>query len=161
MSIQSKVLLITAAWILVFLPAAGMAHCQVPCGIYGDALRLDLMAEDIATIEKAMMQISDLSKAESPNYNQIVRWVQTKEDHAQKIQDTAAEYFLAQRIKVPATEDPAAVKIYQDQLSLLHKIIVAAMKAKQTTDPDPVADLKNLLKSFRASYLKEDAHAGH
>ena len=108
-----------------------------------------------------MMQISDLSKAETPNYNQIVRWGQTKEDHAQKIQDTAAEYFLAQRIKVPATEDPAAVKIYQDQLSLLHKIIVAAMKAKQTTDPDPVADLKNLLKSFRASYLKEDAHAGH
>ena len=34
-----------------FQPAA-LAHCQIPCGIYGDKLRIDLMMEDAATIEK-------------------------------------------------------------------------------------------------------------
>ncbi len=30
-------------------------HCQVPCGIYGDKMRVDMMMEDLATIEKAMV----------------------------------------------------------------------------------------------------------
>ncbi|MEZ6076164.1 MAG: superoxide dismutase [Ni] [Pirellulaceae bacterium] len=31
--------------------------------------------------------------------NQLVRWVNTKEDHASKIQHTIAQYFMTQRIK--------------------------------------------------------------
>ena len=76
-----------------FAPAAApIPHCQVPCGIFGDKLRIDLMLEDVATIEKAMRLIDEISKEDSPNYNQLVRWITTKEEHAQKIQDQVATY---------------------------------------------------------------------
>ena len=39
-------------------------HCQVPCGIYDDAVRIVLLKEHVATIEKAMNQIEQLSQSE-------------------------------------------------------------------------------------------------
>ncbi|MEM8908198.1 MAG: superoxide dismutase [Ni], partial [Bacteroidota bacterium] len=54
-------------------------HCEVPCGIYGDSLRVALISEHIRTIEKASNQINKLSKESNPNYNQLIRWVVNKE----------------------------------------------------------------------------------
>ena len=34
------------------------AHCQVPCGIYGDQLRFEQMLEDTKTITKAQGPVS-------------------------------------------------------------------------------------------------------
>ena len=63
-------------------------HCQVPCGIYDDAVRIVLLKEHVATIEKAMNQIEQLSQSErnAQNMNQLTRWVIAKEDHASNIQ---------------------------------------------------------------------------
>ena len=36
-------------------------HCQVPCGIYDDAVRIVQIEEDIATIRKAMGMINGLA----------------------------------------------------------------------------------------------------
>ena len=55
------------------------AHCEIPCGIYGDSVRIALLYE---TIEKPMNQINELSKSENPDYNQLVRWVMNKEEYA-------------------------------------------------------------------------------
>ena len=41
-------------------------HCQVPCGIFDDPIRVELMKEDAATVRKAMVQISDLSTQGTP-----------------------------------------------------------------------------------------------
>ena len=35
------------------------AHCQVPCGVYGDSARFTQMLEDQTTIAKAIAQIND------------------------------------------------------------------------------------------------------
>jgi nickel superoxide dismutase len=76
------------------------AHCQVPCGVYGDAARFTQMLEDQTTIAKAIAQINDLADTkDAQSANQLSRWVSTKEDHANKIQKIIAEYFLTQRIK--------------------------------------------------------------
>ena len=76
------------------------AHCQVPCGVYGDSSRFTQMLEDQTTIAKAIAQINDLAdKKDGKSANQLARWVSTKEDHANKIQKIIAEYFLTQRIK--------------------------------------------------------------
>ena len=136
-------------------------HCQVPCGIYGDKLRIDLLMEDIATIEKGMRQITELGSADHPNWNQLVRWIETKDEHAQKIQDQAAQYWLAQRIKAPASlnapDAEAAWAKYNLQLTILHRMIVSAMKCKQTTDEANVAALRQAVKDLAASYFtKED-----
>ena len=44
--------LISVFSMLMFASLA-FAHCQVPCGIYGDQLRFDQMLEDQKTISKA------------------------------------------------------------------------------------------------------------
>ena len=138
-------------------PAAAPAtavHCQVPCGIYGDQMRIDMLMEDCATIDKAMTTLRAMDAEEHPSQNQMVRWVVNKEKHAQAIQDTVAAYWLAQRIKAPKDGgDAAAMATYHGQLGHMHRLTVAAMKCKQTTDPDNASILRELLLRFKHSYF--------
>ena len=73
-----------------------MAHCEIPCGIYDDKMRISLLEEHIATIEKSMGMIMELDN--SKNSNQTVRWIMNKEEHANKFQEIVSQYFLTQRI---------------------------------------------------------------
>jgi len=138
-------------------PIAVHAHCQIPCGIYDDDIRLDLMAEDIATIEKAMKEISDLSSADKINYNQLVRWIDNKDTHADKFMNIATQYFMVQRIK-PVAPDSAGFDIYLKQVRLLHQMLYIAMRCKQTTDLNYPAQLKQLLGEFRNLYNEHHTH---
>jgi nickel superoxide dismutase len=129
------------------------SHCEIPCGIYGDQMRFAMMKEDIATIEKSMKQITELSKQASPNHNQIVRWVQNKEHHADKIRDTVAQYFMAQRVKPVSSRGSAEHDAYVNKLELLHEMIVTSMHCKQTTDLANVEKLGQLVDRFEKAYL--------
>ena len=134
------------------LPALVGAHCEIPCGIYGDEGRFDALLENATTIEKSMNEIKKLSGESEKNYNQIVRWVVNKEHHADQIRDIVAQYFLAQRIKEPAEGDAAAAKAYTEKLMVLHKIIRTAMICKQTTDPKNAQTLRDHINAFQALY---------
>ena len=135
-------------------PTRALPHCQIPCGIYGDATRIDLMMEDAATIEKGMKTLMAMEAEESPSQNQMVRWVMNKDQHAQAIQDQVAAYWLAQRIKKPQDgSDAGARERYVKQLMLMHGITVAAMKCKQTTDVAHVAALREHALEFSATYF--------
>ncbi len=124
------------------------AHCQVPCGVYGDSARFTQMLEDQTTIAKAIAQINDLAgKKDGKSANQLARWVSTKEDHANKIQKIIAEYFLTQRIKSSSDN-------YADLLKGAHGVMVAAMKCKQGTDPKSADVLKSAIESFQGVYNK-------
>lgn len=117
---------------LVVLIGTGMltpqtlhAHCQVPCGIYDDHARLQSMLEDAATVEKAARMINELAgKLDAQSQNQMVRWVNTKENHAEHIIETISNYYLTQRVK-PEQKD------YEKRLVNHHAVILAAMHAKQ------------------------------
>jgi nickel superoxide dismutase len=132
------------------------AHCQIPCGIYDDPLRFQLMEEDVATIEKSMNEITRLSGEQQPDWNQLVRWIDNKDDHAQKLTDIVTYYFMTQRIKPASEDDKAAYSKYVTELTLLHQMMVYAMKAKQTTDLENCAALRGLIEQFRASYLGDE-----
>ena len=140
--------LIVLSWIL--LPTEGLTHCEIPCGIYDDALRVKLIYEHVSTIEKSMKTIETLAKQAPVNYNQLVRWITNKETHATEIQQIVSQYFLTQRIK-PDTKD------YSKQLTVLHKIMVHAMKCKQTTDLEHVRIIRSLLKDFESIYFVHPA----
>ena len=115
------------------IQSIAVAHCQVPCGIYGDALRIVQIKEDFKTIRKAMDQIKLLSKKSDPlSINQLNRWILTKEKHASNIQKTVSEYFLTQRVKADKSQK------YIDQTTTLHQVLVVAMKCKQTVDDSNV-----------------------
>lgn len=155
---KTKRPLIAAAALLALLGGARVAlsHCEVPCGIYDDSMRIVMIREDITTIEKAMKQIEEIGAAEKPNWNQLVRWVTTKEEHATKIQDVVTQYFLTQRVKVPAEGDEAAREKYVNQLTILHELLVTAMKMKQTTDLANVEKARQLVDRFVGAYFSEE-----
>lgn len=147
---------IAALATLMLLASASLAwaHCQVPCGIYHDDVRLKMMAEHIETVEKSMGQITALSKAENPNANQIIRWVNTKDEHADALVDIVTWYFLNQRVK-PVAAGAAGYDAYITKLTLLHEMMVTSMKAKQTTDLQHVERLKEILMDFEKAYMGE------
>ena len=141
-----SILLIGLLIVFVLISSAN-AHCEIPCGIYDDQARTKLIAEHATTIEKSMKQIMELSKAKPVNYNQLVRWVSNKETHASEIQHIIAQYFLTQRIKPDQ-------KNYTEKLTVLHKMLVTAMKCKQTTELSHVNALRAHLKEFETLYFK-------
>ncbi len=127
-------------------------HCQIPCGIYDDDARLAAIGEHIVTIEKSMRKIDEIGAAEKPNYNQLVRWVNNKEHHADEISEIVTQYFMAQRVKPADASDKKAWDQYVKKLTLLHRMLVAAMKAKQTTDLQHTKALSKLLDEFTRVY---------
>lgn len=125
------------------------AHCEIPCGIYDDQARINMILEHITTIEKSMKQIKHLEQEKSPDFNQMVRWVMNKERHATEIQTIVAQYFMTQRIK-PNDKD------YNQKLALLQQMLVFSMTCKQTTDTQNAAKLRDVVKQFHQLYF-----AGH
>lgn len=129
------------------------AHCEIPCGIYADSIRIALIKEDILTIEKSMKEIVELSKSETINYNQLVRWINNKDEHADKIQEIVSQYFLHQRIKIVEPDQAEAYAKYQQHLQLLHKMLVYSMNCKQTTDLAFVEKLRTTVADFEKAFF--------
>jgi len=127
-------------------PATISAHCQIPCGIYADDNVLEKMHTDFETIEKAAAQITELSKDPAKNAHQLTRWIMNKESHAQAIQDTVTNYFLAQRLKLGEAENDK--ETYLKKLTSCHRMIVAAMKCKQSASNDAVETLHHEMHEF-------------
>lgn len=153
--------LLSAAFIVAILSFSGFnakAHCEVPCGIYGDSVRIALLYEHITTIEKSMKMINELSEADTPDYNQLVRWVMNKEEHAKKIQEIVSQYFLHQRVKVKSADDEAAFRKYIKQLTSLHQVSVFAMKSKQSTDLSIIDSLREKVHVFEHAYFDNHKH---
>lgn len=146
-------LTVMLAGVSLFLinPDAVLAHCQVPCGIYDDYARLQSMREDAVTVEKAITMINDLAgKRDAQSQNQLVRWVMNKEKHAQMIIETIGDYYLTQRVKT-------SQKDYAKRLELHHAVILAAMKAKQSTDNQAAQALRESVEGL-AGYYPEHTH---
>ena len=145
---MKKLILVLSLFLVstLFYASSAFAHCEIPCGIYDDELRVKQIAEHATTIEKSMKEIVALSKGSPVNYNQLVRWISNKEDHATEVQHIISQYFMTQRIK-PDQEK------YAEKLTILHKMLLAAMKCKQTTDLSYVNQLRSLLKEFEILYF--------
>ena len=131
-------------------------HCQVPCGIYDDVARIVTIHEDIQTIQKSIKMINELSYGETSakSMNQLVRWVNTKEDHAQHIQDVILNYFLAQRIK-PKEKGEKEYKRYVSLTTTCQKIIFYAMKSKQNSDISRLDPLKRQINTLSDTYFDD------
>lgn len=154
-----KMLTLVIGALLIMITVSGthqavFAHCQIPCGIYGDGTRFTMLEEHVTTIEKSMKQIDELSySSPESNTNQIVRWVANKEQHADELAEIVVKYFLQQRVKPVNDKSGPKHDKYIKQLTLCHGLLVTSMKAKQTTDLAHVEQLKKTIKEFKQSYL--------
>ena len=145
-----RFIIIFITLVFILMPGLGQAHCQIPCGIYDDYARVQTMIEDVATIEKSIKLISELTdKSDVQSKNQLVRWVVNKEKHAQNIISTISDYFLTQRVK-PDQKD------YVDRLRKHHAIIVAAMKVKQNAELKYATELREVVEALVAFYPEHD-----
>eukprot|EP01091_Cochliopodium_minus_P015086 TRINITY_DN5278_c0_g1_i1.p1 TRINITY_DN5278_c0_g1~~TRINITY_DN5278_c0_g1_i1.p1 ORF type:complete len:190 (+),score=43.23 TRINITY_DN5278_c0_g1_i1:1-570(+) len=130
------------------------SHCMVPCGIYDDDQRFDKLLEDAKTIRKAIENINTISTQEklaAKDYNQLTRWVNTKEEHADLIIDVVSKYFLTQKIApVDVICDDTSCKT-EDRIRYLykvencHRVMRAAMTTKQNVDVKNVDELEKLI----------------
>ena len=158
-SLKKMTGILMLAILLVSSTQKAYSHCEIPCGIYGDSLRIALLYEHIETVEKSMNMINELSKSDPTNYNQIVRWVTNKEEHATKIQDLVSQYFLHQRIKITDPKDEDTYHKYLHQLELMHAMLVYAMKSKQSTELANIVKLRETLGAFEKSYFHSHKHS--
>lgn len=132
--------------------SAVYSHCQIPCGIYNDPMRFDEITENITTIEKSMNMINQLSAESKPNMNQLVRWIENKDTHADELSEIITYYFMAQRVAPVEKTNAAAYDKYINKLALMHQIVVASMKSKQSTDLSIVKQLTELTAAFKKAY---------
>ncbi|MDY6856715.1 MAG: superoxide dismutase [Ni] [Thermodesulfobacteriota bacterium] len=139
--------LVIFSFLFVFLAKAS-AHCEIPCGIYDDEMRINMMNEHIDTIEKSINQIMRIEEEKQKNFNQLIRWVVNKERHANALQNIVSQYFMTQRIKPEK-------RAYEKKLSILHQILIYSMKCKQTTDRKNIEKLRGLLKDFQILYFNK------
>ena len=124
-------------------------HCQVPCGIFFDEGRIEAITEDAATIRKAVLQSQELHKGGTlQDVHQMVRWINTKEDHASKIMTTISDYFLAQKVKAELLSEEE----YKEVLVLHHKVMVAAMKTKQSSETGACDALDAAIQALKPVY---------
>jgi nickel superoxide dismutase len=150
----NKKLILGAVFVSVIVfGSLAYSHCQIPCGIYDDEARFNMIAEHIATVEKSMKLIETLSAQQKPNMNQVVRWVNNKDKHADEIGHIVTYYFMAQRVKLPAKGNTKAFNKYVTKLTLLHQMLVYSMKTKQATDLDNVDKLRSLSDEFHKVYF--------
>ncbi|KAG7352078.1 ubiquitin [Nitzschia inconspicua] len=128
-------------------------HCQVPCGIFDDPAMVAEIKQHAATVRKAMTQSAELhATGDLQSLNQIVRWINNKEEHCSKIITAISEYCLCQRVK---KEIFSSDSDYVDALKAHHAVMQAAMKAKQTVDPAACDALDQAIADFAKMYTKE------
>jgi nickel superoxide dismutase len=156
-----RLLVLSAVLLTLVFGTIAYSHCQIPCGIYNDQGRFDMISEHIMTIEKSMNTINELSKQENPNMNQMIRWVENKDYHADELSHIVTYYFMAQRVKLPEKSEGEAYDTYVKKLALLHQMMVHAMHSKQTTDLVHVEKLRSLLSEFHEVYFAKAGHREH
>ena len=69
------------------------------------------------------------------------------------MQFIVSQYFLHQRIKLTDPSDTEHYDKYIKQLTLLHKLSVYSMKAKQTTDLSNIDILAETVEEFENIYF--------
>jgi len=151
---RSNVLYIAVMLIAALSARDALAHCEIPCGIYDDGLRITMIREHIDTVEKSMKTIATLSAEGEKNYNQLVRWVTNKDEHADEIQHIVSQYFMTQRIKPVGSEDPAYAA-YTAKLTVLHELLIEAMKSKQTLEQSHIDRMRSLVDSFEKLFFEK------
>lgn len=146
---------VSSSFSLLPAPMITLNHCQVPCGIFDDPAMVDQMKQACTTIRKSIVESntlhSDYVDATPLNTNQFIRWVMTKEKHADDIISTVSDYCLCQRVKRPAfnTEEE-----YLQALKVHHRVLQAAMKTKQSMSLEACDELEHAVSDLSKLYIK-------
>merc|ERR1719382_353937 len=96
------------------------------------------------------------------NINQMTRWVNNKEIHAGKIVELMSEYCLCQRVK-PVGDPKSPFKTEEEYIAALqahHKVMLCAVKCKQTVDVANADALEAAASEMAKMYLPTTSDGG-
>lgn len=120
------------------------AHCDVPCGIY----ETDTIKHAAETCLKMVQKIEDLGELDSINkYNNFVRMVTTKEEHAQKVKEQAyllwSDFFK-----------PEHLSAYQNIHDVVWQVAKQASVVKHAVNKEACLELKQRVSALDELFKK-------
>ena len=117
------------------------AHCDIPCKIYDPAV-VQVAALSVVRILDIISELDDSSKA---NQSELARLTIEKENQARIVKDEIriiwGDYF----------KDPQ-IEMYPNIHSLVHSIMMAGSKCKQSIDRQNGLDLVELVNEFTEAF---------
>lgn len=116
------------------------AHCDIPCGIY-DPIVAQI---DALTVVRMLDLMADLDAATGDKlayHNSMSRYIAVKEQHAERAKHEIRVIF-GDYIKAPQVEK------YPELPTLVHKIMMAGSKVRQTTDRAAAVEFVELINKF-------------
>ena len=146
MTYKTKQLMaILAAITLCYSKPDLLAHCQLPCGIYHDAMVFDQIDQYAETMYKGIAVLNQLKMKSVHDQNEFVRWVMEKENESNEISKVFTFYFLQQKIK---PDEPETVKM----LKSAHKLLFLLVAIKQNTDLKFVREFVSEWEKFKRMF---------
>ena len=117
------------------------AHCDIPCKIYDPAV-VQVAALSVVRILDIISELDESSKA---NQSELARLTIEKENQARIVKDEIriiwGDYF----------KDPQ-IEMYSNIHSLVHSIMMAGSKCKQSIDRQNGLDLVELVNEFTEAF---------
>jgi len=123
----------------VNFPAA-QAHCDIPCGIY-DPITAQIAALTVVRMLDLMADLDASTTDKLAYHNSMSRYITVKEEHAEKAKHEIRVIF-GDYIKAPQIEK------YPELPTLVHKIMMAGSKVRQSTDRAAAVEFVELINQF-------------
>ncbi len=130
---------------LTFCMTSLFGHCQMPCGIYHDAMVFDQIDQYVETMVKAMHELNHVNTRNVKDHNTFVRWVMEKEKASNDMAHLMNAYFLQQKIK---PDEPDTVK----RLTSAHKLLFLMVAIKQNVDVKIVDEFSDEWDKFKLMF---------
>lgn len=124
------------------------AHCQMPCGIYNDAMVFDKGDEYVLTMYKGISVLNNSPFSTVKEKNDFVRWVINKEKMSDALAEVITTYFLQQKIKPGDSDSPK-------RLESAHKLLFGLVAIKQNTTLDFVEEFSKEWEKFKLMFHRE------
>ena len=117
------------------------AHCDIPCGIY-DPIIAQIAALTVVRMIDLMTDLDNKGGEKNKDYiNSMSRYVAIKEEHAEKAKHEIRVIF-GDYIKAPHVEK------YPELPTLVHKIMMAGSKVRQSTDRAAAVEFVEMINKF-------------
>ena len=116
------------------------AHCDIPCGIY-DPITAQIAALTVVRMLDLMADLDASTTDKLAYHNSISRYITVKEEHAEKAKHEIRVIF-GDYIKAPQIEK------YPELPTLVHKIMMAGSKVRQSTDRAAAVEFVELINKF-------------
>ncbi len=136
------------------ISAMPLSHsaCETACNSETDRVQFIQLNGHIDILEENLTQMKVLAKNPSKNFQRLNQLIDSKKRHTQDFNQILTDYFLAHRINLPSENNGKAERLYQEQLSLIHKLILLSVSSNTELDSAYPVAMRKVLKEFAKSF---------